>query len=183
MRHKHNKMRWGIVLPITLTPLLAFSTPIWPQTIDFGLIWPYNPLPVLHCPVFVCFCKVHPKPPMLLGQKRLFLLGYSLHSSASKCSLYCFHMKECVGHVLQNFGDLSGIFSLLRSDKMNSILGVGRWKLLLVILFPISPCYVCISLYWCTDSISVCYYLHRCIFNPESKYSISQLLTSDSRYS
>ena len=43
--------------------------------------------------------------------------------------------------------------------------------MLLVILFPISFCYVYISLYWCTDGISVCYYLHCCIFNPESEYS------------
>ena len=55
--------------------------------------------------------------------------------------------------------------------------------LLLVVLFPISFCCVCISLYWCTDGISICYYLHCCIFNPESKYSTPQLLTSDSRYS
>ena len=49
-------------------------------------------------------------------------------------------------------------------------------RVLLVILFPI-------SLYWCTDGINVCYYLHHRIFNPESEYSTPQLLTSDSRYS
>ena len=52
-----------------------------------------------------------------------------------------------------------------------------------LVLFPISFHCVCISLYWCTDGISVCYYLHRRIFNLESKYSTPQLLTSDSRYS
>ena len=56
--------------PITQPLSWHFShpfLPIWPQTIYFGLIWPYNPFTVFHCPIFECRCKVHPHPPMLQG--------------------------------------------------------------------------------------------------------------------
>ena len=42
----------------TLLSLLSYKLPsIWPQTIDFGLITKLDPLPVLHSPLFIPFCK------------------------------------------------------------------------------------------------------------------------------
>ena len=88
--------------------------PIWPQMIDFGLIWPNNPFLVPHCLVFVCLCRVCPPATLCLGEKRPFLLCYRLYYFAPDCSSYCFDREGCVGHVLQGFGNISGIFSLLK---------------------------------------------------------------------
>ena len=85
--------------------------PIWPQMIYFGLIWPNNPFLVPHCLVFVCLCKVHPPATLHLGEIRPFLLCHSLYYFAPDCSSYCFDREGCVGHVLQGFGNISGIFS------------------------------------------------------------------------
>ena len=41
-----------------LLSLLSYKLPsIWPQTIDFSLITKSDPLPVLHSPLFIPFCK------------------------------------------------------------------------------------------------------------------------------
>ena len=98
--------------------------------IDFGLIWPNNPFLVPHCFIFVCLCIVHPPATLLLGEKRPFLLCYSLYYCAPECSSYCFDREGCVGYVLQGFGNISGIFSFLKSDEADGILGINRWKLL-----------------------------------------------------
>ena len=58
---------------------------------------------------------------MTLGEKRVFLLHHSLHTSFSKVTAYGLGRYGVVLDILKCFGNMDSILSLSRSNKMNGM--------------------------------------------------------------
>ena len=66
----------------------------------------------------------------MLGRKKgAFSFNHSLHTSFFEVMLNYGRGEGLVGDVLKRFGDLDSIFCPSSSDKLDSIMNVGRGKL------------------------------------------------------
>ena len=127
-----SKLQCTFHQPITQALSIPFPCPlhpIWPQTIDFGLIWPHHLLPILHSPVLMADCKVQSGLSMVFGEKWPFLLHHSLHPSLFQVSANSLSRDRLIINVLKSLSDLDSIFSLSSADKMYAMANVGWGKL------------------------------------------------------
>jgi len=118
--------------PITqsLSHLFPHISPaIWPQAIDFSLIRPPDPLPILHSPLFMPLCKFSSSLPMVGFKVRPFLLHHSYSTIILELSMHCLWRDSAVGNICKWFGGLNSTFNLPSMNKMRSIDNIGRSKL------------------------------------------------------
>jgi hypothetical protein len=107
------------------SPFLA----IWAKSIDFGLIWPDNPLPVLYCLVAVLFCKVH----SCFMMSRLEIGSLFLSNCLQAC-LFKDISNSLIGDggaldLFKPSGNLGSCFCFFRSKKISGIIYIIGGKL------------------------------------------------------
>src|SRR4051795_579653 len=72
--------------------------------------------------------KVHPLSPVPLGEKRLFLLHYSLHSSCFEAITNSLDRERLVGDIPEDFGYIHSSINLPKADETLCMTNVGRGK-------------------------------------------------------
>ena len=106
--------------PITQALSCLFPCPplaIWPNVVNFRLIWPYDPLPVLHSPVLMAQSKVHSCSSMACSEKRALFLHHSLHSCFLQVMTDGLGWDGLVLDILKGSGELDSILSLSSSNQ------------------------------------------------------------------
>ena len=86
---------------------------------------PNNPLPVLHCPILMCQCKVQSLSPMSFGESRPF---FSSPQSSSQLFINCSCWDRLPIHILQNFGGLCDVVNFLKGNLSNGVMNIRRKK-------------------------------------------------------
>ena len=81
-----------------------------------------------HSPVPVAQGKVHVCKPVMLGKQGAFLLHHSFHTSHFQVATDSFMGEGLIGDGLKGVGNLGGIISLPRVDKMGGMVNVSWGK-------------------------------------------------------
>src|SRR5882762_10318866 len=97
--------------------------------VDFSLIRPDNPLPVLQSEVFAPLSPLQPFSPMPGSEKRVFSLDCSHHTNFSQVATYSLRRYRLVGHIFKSLGYLHCIFSLAHSHYAPGISNISRGEL------------------------------------------------------
>src|SRR3954452_7777170 len=72
--------------------------------------------------------KVHPLPPVPLGEKRFFFFCHSLHSSYFEAITNSLSRERLVGDIPEDFSYIHSSINLSRADEMLCMMNVGRGK-------------------------------------------------------
>ena len=103
---------------------------IWSNPVDFCLIWPQNPFPVLHCPVFMLLSKLKMVLSMSLFEKWLFLLDNREKVPFLECISHCLGRDRRGTDIIDKMSSLNSIIKLSSGDLMDNWLYHERkaWK-------------------------------------------------------
>ena len=113
-----------------LPGLFLYPSPsIWPQPIDFSLIRPNHPLPVIHSPVLMCNCKVQSLLLVMLWWKWPFCLQYRLHTSLFQVPPHILDTKVPICENLEDFMNLNCCICFARADVPNGMPDIRLWQL------------------------------------------------------
>ena len=102
---------------------------IWPQPIDFSLIRPNYPLPVIHSPVLMCNCKVQSLLLVMLWWKWSFCHQCRLHSSLFQVPPQSLDTKVLICDTLEGFTNLNSYICFARADVPNGMSDIRLWQL------------------------------------------------------
>ena len=129
-----------------LTPFFQGVDPsIWPNPVNLGLIWLYNPLPILYCPVFMVLGKFEMILSMLLLKKRALLLDDRGKPILLKDIPDCLSWDRINKDAVNEIDNLNSIVKLSSSDLVKNRLFIIRGKLgrsITLIVF-----FVCVHLF------------------------------------
>ena len=100
---------------------------IWSNPVYFGLIWPQDPLPILHCPVFMVPGKFEVVQSMSLLEKRTFPLDNSMKIILFECVSDCLGCDRIRKNVVDKMGGLHSIIKSSTGDLTNNWLLV-TWR-------------------------------------------------------
>ena len=102
---------------------------IWSNPVDFCFIWPQNPFPVFHCPVFMLLSKLKMVLLMSLFEQWLFLLDNRAKVPFLECISHCLGSDGKGKNVIDKMSSLNSIIKLSSSDLTDNWLCITRGKL------------------------------------------------------